>query len=384
MKKAAVFVTLTTMMHSTALYASRPFISLLASANGADSLQIGYITAAYSVVQAGFALVISGVLDRRGFRPTVLFGSALFALACAGLACSVYLWQIAASTMLMGLAHGLVLLSGQYAMTGIGDEAVRDRWVGYYIFANSVGFFIGPTIGGFLMDSFGYGRGFLGASAISLLGACAALACPNYRSGRTQDRSGLASLLLDRDILRNIAVSGAVFFAVDIINIYLPLYGAECGLSAAAVGMVLSANGIAQMSIRPFLGALVQRLTKYRAFMVCMIAGGTGLALLGVARGFWPLMAVSVFVGLTVGLANPLTLLTVADVATPETRSRVLALRVMFNYVGQTASPIAFGALASVLGLWPVFWCSGAMLIACSAAAKKPRTADSSDAQGMH
>jgi MFS family permease len=65
------------------------------------------------------------------------------------------------------------------------------------------------------------------------------------------------------------------------------------------------------------------------------------------------------------GLVNPLTLVSVSNVAAPEERSGVLALRIMCNYIGQTVSPVAFGALAGILGLAPVFWFSGAVLLAC-------------------
>ncbi|MGE5604587.1 MAG: MFS transporter, partial [Bacteroidota bacterium] len=236
-------------------------------------------------------------------------------------------------------------------------------------FANSAGAFIGPSIGGYMQDVLGVNKGFLGAAALSLISMMVAGLLPMLKGEKALVRTTIGDIIKQPVVISNLLLSGAVFFASDIINTYLPLYGAEIGLTVTAIGFVLSANGMAQMLIRPFLGHVCALMTKNRTFRLCLLMGGIGTVCLGLMKSFYPLMLVAIFIGFTLGLANPLTLITVSDVSLPENRNRVLALRLMSNYAGQTISPITFGALAKIAGLGSVFWGSGGVMLVCFYAA---------------
>ena len=86
---------------------------------------------------------------------------------------------------------------------------------------------------------------------------------------------------------------------------------------------------------------------------------------------FWLMLTLSILLGATVGLGNPLTLLTVTDGISAKDRSGVLALRVMGNYGAQTLSAFLLGALASFVGAAGYFYGGGVVLIGTVFLARK-------------
>ena len=143
---------------------------------------------------------------------------------------------------------------------------------------------------------------------------------------------------------------------------YFPIFGQDLGLTGVMIGTIISVRGMAQMLIRPFLKKIISLFRRDRVLIFCLVVGGISIVLHGVLTGYWSLIAVAVFTGMTLGLATPMTLLAVSDIAPRDQGSQVLALRVMGNYLGQSISPLIFGFLGSLLGLAPVFWISGAIL----------------------
>lgn len=101
--------------------------------------------------------------------------------------------------------------------------------------------------------------------------------------------------------------------------------------------------------------------------------GGISIALYGLWTQSTVVMIISVVVGATLGLAQPLTMIMVTEATSEEQRGQALALRLMGNRFGQAVSPILFGFLATGLGLAPVFWISGGVLALSSWFGLPPR-----------
>ena len=116
------------------------------------------------------------------------------------------------------------------------------------------------------------------------------------------------------------------------------------------------------MAVRPFMGHLRKWYSVRQLLQKCLLTGGVCIALIGAIPAFGGILLTAALAGCTIGLANPLTLLTVSSAANDAERSQILALRVMANYGAQALSPIIFGAVSGVMGLAPVLWCGGGIL----------------------
>ena len=366
MKKLTRMAIVLNFLYFAARFASRPYISILAVSLGANELQVGIIISLYSIVQVFFALLIGKILDKRGQKLPSAVGAALFVSGTLLMVAAKGLLLTGIATVMLGIAHGTILVSSQSIMTAVPDDKAREKQVGYFYFAASVGAFAGPAIGGYLQDTLGPNLGFLGATFFGIAAFILILFMPNYRCFEGERKTSLTSLLKNKKIIANVLLSALVFFTFDVYSTYFPLYGVtEVGLTSSQVGLIISAGSLAAMVIRPLLGRLCQLFTRQKVFVGSLILGSACIASMGIAKSFYPLLAIALIYGLTYGLNNPLTLITVTEVSTPENRSRIIAMRVMANSSAQTVSPVFFGAIAGLAGLSSVFFGSGILMFGC-------------------
>lgn len=376
--------------HTLTLLMVRSFLSIAAADAGADELQIGITTAAYSIIQVVLALPVGHLLHKRGARLPATTGAVAFIFGAFGLVFAGHWLWVAVCATLLGSGHLLITLSTQGVMIGGEQEGRRDRNVGLLFFAVSGGQFLGPVVGGYLLDAW-ENWGFAAAAVVGLAALCLALNMPGAPAAdpaRQQHHrlfgkdSDALALLRDKRVVWTILIGSLVMFCQETLITYFPLYAKEQGLNAAAIGAVASVRGVAMMIIRPCLDPLHRRLGYRRLLICCQLFGGVSIIAYALFSGYSALLVVAGLSGLFIGLSMPLSLVLVAENTRPEQRSEAISLRMMAVYAGQSISPLLFGALSIVLGLAPVFWISGALMAAFTLAVKKVtnQPADSSAA----
>lgn len=362
----------TNFLHYMALTASRPYLAGFAAQLGANEMGVGFVTSMYSIIQTVCAIWIGSLIAKKGSRTTALIGTSCYLVGVVGLI-FVRHWLLAAlCTLLFGFAHGAITMSTQFVVTGLGRGVNREKMIGYQSFSNSAGMFIGPYIGGFLKD-IDIRYSFAAAAVIAALDLLVVLMMPNVQRQNEQKEKRATTLELVRNprVMKNVLLSGAVWFGADIASTYLDMFGTSRGLTGAQVGTVLSMYGMAQMLIRPFLGFFCKFIKRDRLFQLSLLLAGVFMIALASSSIFWLMLTLSILLGMTVGLGNPLTLLTVTDGISAKDRSGVLALRVMGNYGAQTLSAFLLGALATVVGAAGYFYGGGTVLIATVFLARK-------------
>ena len=94
------------------------------------------------------------------------------------------------------------------------------------------------------------------------------------------------------------------------------------------VRMLKIDTNIIERFLRTFFCKFIKR---DRLFQLSLLLAGVFMITLASSSVFWLMLTLSILLGATVGLGNPLTLLTVTDGISAKDRSGVLALRVMGN-----------------------------------------------------
>ncbi|MEH1056226.1 MFS transporter [Micromonospora sp. CPCC 206171] len=337
---------------------------------------LGVLGASFAVVPLVLAVPSGHAVDRFGERRIVLAGSGL--LAAAGACFVLFADSVAGlvvASMVLGTGH-LCAVVGQQAL--VANRTAADRYdaaFGYYTFAASLGQALGPG----LIVVFGGDRPipdtgaiFLGATALTLplLVAAASLRpSAHHRQAAGPAAGGLAGLLRQPGLVRALAVSCVVLAAVDITLVYLPALGAERGIAAGSIGVLLGLRAVASMASRLLLGRLVAAVGRRRLLIgtVALSAAGVGLLLPPLPLGA---MAVVVTVsGLGLGAGQPLTMSFLAESAPPGLRGRAMSLRLTGNRLGQVVIPSAAGALAAGAGAAGVLACTAAGLAGAAVAA---------------
>ena len=342
---------------------------------------LGALAASFAIVPLVLAVPSGHAADRFGERRVMVVGSLLVLLSSAAfvlLADSV--GGIVLASVVLGLGH-LCSVVGQQAMVANGTPRERyDTAFGHYTFATSVGQAVGPG----LIVLFG-GEAtiprtsdiFLWATGLTVVLVVLSLLLPRTRghAGTVGGAGGsVRDLLRKPGLVRALTVSCVVLAAVDITLVYLPALGAERGIAAGTVGLLLTLRATASMTSRLFLGRLVAWMGRRRLLLGSLALSATSLALTPVPMPLWLLGVVVVLVGLGLGAGQPLTMSWLAETTPPGMRGRAMSLRLTGNRLGQVLVPSAAGLLAVGAGASGVLALTAAGLASVGVAARRLHT----------
>jgi EmrB/QacA subfamily drug resistance transporter len=117
---------------------------------------VQWIPLAYQLTVIGFVLSMARLGDMLGRKKVYSFGFLLLSLgsACSGLSTEV--WQLIAFRIIAGLGGALVMSNGRAIVSTIYPRESRGPALGATSMAFHLGYIIGPSLGGFLIDTVGW------------------------------------------------------------------------------------------------------------------------------------------------------------------------------------------------------------------------------------
>jgi len=130
------------------------YVERLALAAGASHksvvMHVGLLTSAYAVGQFLFAPVWGRLSDRTGRRPLILIGIAGYAVAQILFGLATSLWLLYAARILGGILSSATLPVAAAYVADMTTEQKRGRGMAWLGTAVSLGFVVGPALGGTL------------------------------------------------------------------------------------------------------------------------------------------------------------------------------------------------------------------------------------------
>jgi len=343
---------------------------------------VGLISAGVNVFGLLF-LPFWGVLaDRFGRKPLIIRS---FAATGAGLAVAAVARNVWFFTLGRGL-NSLNLGNSGLMMTTLHESAPAARLgfaFGVVNGAGPLGAFIGPLVGGPLVDRYGFNV-VLGVDAVLLAAVVAGLTF-GYRDAFVPSRErppimraafeGL-QIIWSSPRLRALFPALLVVFSGWMLTfIYLPLvvqqlHGDE-GL-ATAVGIALGASGLVTLLASPAIGAVADRVGHWRVLYIAAIVDGILWLVPWITREYWPfVVAFALVSGIGSGVFS-LSFNVLASSATDAARARVMTFAYLPLNLGFIVGPGlgAFIVSKDVFGIFPAataFELAGVILLAYAA-----------------
>ncbi|HKA40399.1 MAG TPA: MFS transporter [Burkholderiales bacterium] len=353
-------VLLIVLCNMSSFRASKVLISLFALELGASQFYIGIMVAMYSLLPALLAVQAGKLSDRLGVRLPMLAGSLGIALGLL----LPGLWPVVpalyVSAALIGASHMMYNLATQNLVGSLGGPGAHTRNFANYALAMAIGSSLGPLAAGISIDHFGHAASYLHFAVLPLVPALIVARARDIGAGprrkTEEEQAVLASSLLGNRVLRGTLIGGAVATTgQDLFQFYMPIYCHDAGLSASAIGVVLAMSGIAAFVVRTALPALVKRWGPDTVFTTSLYISAVSFLLVPLFTDAVMLAMVSLILGLSMGCAQPVTLMLIFSRA-PEGRSgEALGVRVTINQFTHIIVPLIFGSLGSMLGITPVF-----------------------------
>jgi len=319
---------------------------------------VGAITSFSSVVGLPFLPFWGALADRYGRKPLIIrsFVAAFAALALTALAPNVWVFTFARAVQSLGLGNTGLILATLAERTPPGRIAFA---FGVVNGANPLGGFLGPLVGGPVMDRFGFPV--LIAADAAILTVVVVMLAFGYRDGFVPRPAGGSLLRMAGDGILLVVRSPrlrALFPALFLLFagwmlafIYVPLVVARLYTGsdpATAVGIVLGAGGLGIFVASPVIGAIADRFGKARTlFAGCAVLAAVW-SLPFFTRELLPFtIAWTVVNGVAAGLFSvSFTMLSAS--ATDATRGRVMTFAYLPTNIGFVIGPAIGSVVASV------------------------------------
>lgn len=160
----------TVILDNTILNVAIPSLTQELDATTAD---VQWMINAYALVQSGLLLTAGNAADRWGRKKMLMSGLAMFGAAslAAGLAQSSA--QLIAARAGMGVGGALLVTTTLAVVMQIFDDRERVKAIGIWSSVMSLGFALGPLIGGLLLEHYWWGMLFLVNVPVVVLGLMA-------------------------------------------------------------------------------------------------------------------------------------------------------------------------------------------------------------------
>lgn len=361
-------VVMLSVLTSIALRGSKVAISLYALELGAGAAAVGVLAALFAAFPLLLAVHAGRISDRFGVRLPIALGALTMA---AGLVLACFTRSVALLFLcpaLIGLGHIFFHVSIHNLVGSLGAAAERTRNFSTFALGGSIAAFIGPSLAGFAIELAGFRSAFQILAAVAALSGVyvlvhRSLIPARVRHEEEKQAKSAFDLLAIPALRRTFIMSGVALTGIELFSFYLPIYGRSIGLSAAAIGLVLSSYAVAGFVVRSFMHRLAARYTEVGVLTGSLfVAAAAYFAVPGLGDG-WLLAAAAFALGLALGSAQPLTIILTYNCAPAGRSGEALGMRIMANKLTQIAVPLAFGGFGAALGSAPVFLATGVFLL---------------------
>ncbi len=328
-------------------------------------IQLSYSRVSVVLVAAGIGAMLSQipfgqVLGRRS-ETSVMAASVLLMGVTSGL----FGW-IEVTALLVGLqlfwGAGSTgwLLSRQTLMTRAAPPHVRGRAMSLFGGTTRLSFFIGPVVGGVIVDRFGFRSGFMIAAGVTLAGLFPLAIGRRHDRSRTPP-SAPSTQPMTRP-LRTVADHWRILLPVGLAqvliiavrqgrNLVIPLIGDSLGLDPGDIGLLVGIGTFTDFALFPLAGYTMDRFGRLAAIVPAFSLVGLGLVWLASVDTYTGVAGAVALIGVGNSFGSGTMLTLSGDVAPTEATSQFLGVLGMIRDGGRILGPIVVGAMADAVGL---------------------------------
>jgi MFS family permease len=345
--------------------AVRPMTSLFATDLGASEAQIGLLTACFSLAPLFLAVFAGRFIDQFGEKIPVLAGAVGIVVALTSIYLLPYLGTAYFAQLLLGGSQLLTFVALQNRVVSSVPPERRNHAVASFSLYASVGSMIGPLLGGYATEEFGFTLSYLLFAVFALYPLLLSVfVIPREKRVKNEEeqKHSIKELFHITGLSQAIVISMLILAALDIFYVYFPLYASSIGLSPSEIGWVLTIFSVATMVSRIFLPKLVERFGKNRVLFFFMFGGAVFYGLTPLFDGMAILAILAFFNGFGLGVIQPLTIVICYNLAPNGRTGEVLATRMAGNRLAQVVIPVLFAGLVHLTGVGGILMIKGTML----------------------
>lgn len=342
-----------------------PVIPVYAKELGANTVQIGLVTASFFVTSILMRMFTEGTSRRLGRKTLLLVSVTIFALVMLGYYLSAGILMILLLRLAQGLSFGASTTLYGSAAADIIPLKKMGEGIGYFGLGMTIAAALGPFLGAAAVSLPNYKWVFL----VSVLLIVTAIPMTfqltlDNRKKRIKKKKNFKSFLSDFIELKSVYPSLFIFFiglSMSGIYTYIVLFGQEMNIGKISFYFLVLSG--AEFVIRLFCGRLYDRKGIYFVVIPGAIAGIVSCILLAKTTNFGTLCLSAAFCGIAYGMILPAMQAVAITRAEPERRVSANATIYNFLDIGMALGPVLFGAAIQQWGYQRSFLFSGIIFL---------------------
>lgn len=354
-----------------------PGLSLYAASLGSSYSLIGMIVSIYAVTQMITQIPVGKVSDKMGRKLLITIGFAGVTLAALLYNFANQPYHFFMLQGLAGLSIGCVWTPLLAQLTDQTEPTERGKVMGIFNTVYFVGLGLGPLVGGYLSNAFGFLAVFNLWAFIGGFGVVFNLVA--FKETKTQKlnpqseaKTGKVTLFKEGTLLSFVgacAMRARGGFCTSFNNAILPLYAvALFSVPQSMIGMLMFGHGI-MLAVFNFPGGVVSDRwgRKWPSIYGSLIAT-VGVLWYSFPSGYWTLLIAVALAGAGSAFATPAIQALVGDISTPARTGEAFGYIQTSFFVGNVFGAAIFGFLADLIGLWSAALSWGGFSLALSLA----------------
>ena len=357
------------------------FQPLFIAGLGVSPAVIALIYNIRNVIQTFLRLVAGTLSDTLGRRNLMMFGLALFVVVPFLYSVAANPWIPVFAMVASGFAVSIYFPPSEaYASSLFPPEKVGEA-MGRYHMSWAVSSVIGPSVGGFLVSFVpGYRTLFVFAgvaTSIGLLIAWRFTEDDRDKSSHLVPTEQLRKLVKDfpstmRRMLSNrkiLAASVSVFahaFCHWGLITFIPMLGAEMGMSEFLIGITLTANALVIAVSLPIIGRLSDRVGRFTPIATGLLVSVAAFALMPMAPYQWMMPILNAVLGLCAVLVFPVSQAATMETMSPKDRGTATGVWGMVMSLGGTLGMFTMSGVLAFSNIQMVFYASAGFTLAAA------------------
>lgn len=347
---------------STGMGIISPVLPLFGKSFGVSVTLVGLLVTSFGLARV-LADLPSGYLTDRMDQRFLLVGGPVIA-GVSSFLCGIAsnFWELVAYRFLQGAGTAIFTTAAMVMVVGLTRTENRARVMGLYHGSLLIGAGLGPAIGGFTAEKFGYRAPFFLYAALSFASAISVLirisrakswqekttARENLSWSIYASRAELKALFSNHNFILIAIVSFIIFFSRTGSKMTLvPLAGADwLGLGPGQIGLALTIVNVLNLLALYPAGSLADGVGRKSTIVPSLLLQAFAIIMFALSRNYGLFLLSAVLLGIGSGLAGPVPAAYAADVAPPGNFGLTMGLFRTFSDLGWMLGPVAMGFLA--------------------------------------
>ena len=317
-----------------------------------ETVRVGFLIAVFGLVNALLEPLAGALVDRIGrIKPFILAGLVMMALSTLGFLVASHYIDLLFLRAVQGVGVALTVPAALALMVSSSEKSTRGGSMGIYTTSRMFGFGIGPLLGGFLYDNFGFDSTFYAGSvfiilAIILVNLWVDEPHPKKSSDKPEKFSIIDKNILNTGILSVGFVTLIMAADFSMMTSLETQFNEKLGMSTFIFGLAFSAVLITRMFVQVPLGRYSDHIGRKPLIIGGMLLLVPSTALLGYANSIFILILLRLLQGLASAAVAAPAFAIVGDMAQAGGEGRQMSIITMGFGLGVALGPLLAGVLA--------------------------------------